>query len=288
MRGKLPFIVIVGCLIVLGRAPGAELGLRAPRAATAPERPAPKVVGFAPIDDVQMYYEVHGTGDPILFIHGGGGSTDGSWPKEYASQLSRQFMVIMADSRGHGHSTEGAGPITFGRIAADAVRLLDHLGLRRAHVVGHSAGALACLHLLVDFPDRVRTATLLAGLYHVDNYRPQAYADLKRELERVMRGEQRESRLASRPLSVLKKLQSAWLTGPYFTLRVLETIDRPTLIVTAGQDTFFPPAVGKEMHAHIQGSELLNFPDATHRVQVTNAKQLIPAIRDFIARRDPQ
>jgi pimeloyl-ACP methyl ester carboxylesterase len=288
MRRKLLFLVIVGCLLVLRRVPGTELGLEDPRAATTPERPVPKVVGFAPIGDVQMYYEVQGTGDPILFIHGGGGSTDGSWPKEYAGHLSRHFMVIMADSRGHGHSTDGAGPITFGRIASDAVRLLDHLGVRRAHVVGHSAGALAGLYLLVDFPDRVRTATLLAGLYHVDNYRPEAYAGLKRELERLLRGEKFESRLASRPISVLKKLQSAWLTGPFFTLRVLETIDRPTLIVTAGQDTFFPPTVGKQMHAHIKGSELLAFPDATHRVQVTNAKELIPAIRDFIARRDPR
>lgn len=57
------------------------------------------------------------------------------------------------------------------------------------------------------------------------------------------------------------------------------------MIVTAGQDHFFAPAVGEEMHAHIKGSELINFPEATHRVQVTNSKELIPAIRDFIARR---
>jgi pimeloyl-ACP methyl ester carboxylesterase len=66
---------------------------------------------------------------------------------------------------------------------------------------------------------------------------------------------------------------------------LLETISRPALIVTAGQDHFFAPAVGEEMHAHIKGSELINFPEATHRVQVTNSKELIPAIRDFIARR---
>jgi pimeloyl-ACP methyl ester carboxylesterase len=94
-----------------------------------------------------------------------------------------------------------------------------------------------------------------------------------------------ESRLASRPPSVLKKLQSAWLAGPSFTPRVLETISRPALIVTAGQDSFFATRVGEEMHAHIKGSELISFPEATHRVQVNNSKELIPAIRDFIARR---
>ena len=87
-------------------------------------------------------------------------------------------MVTIADSRGQGNSTDGAGPITFGRVAFDAVRLLDHLGITRAHVVGHSSGAIAGLHLLVDFPDRVKTVTLLGGAYHVDNSRPEAYAGM--------------------------------------------------------------------------------------------------------------
>lgn len=278
-------LTIAGCL---GAPPGAaplESSLQAPPVAAAPEKPRPRVVGFAPIGDVQMYYEIHGTGAPILFIHGGGGSVYSSWPKEYADDLSRHFMVILADSRGHGNSTDGAGPITFGRVAADALRLLDHLGIAQAHVVGHSAGAIAGLHLLVDHPDRVRTATLMAGPYHVDNYRPPAYADLRRELEALIRGDKIESRLASKPVAVLKKLQSAWLAGPSFTLRQLATISRPTLIVTAGQDIFFAPAVGEEMRAHIEGSELIHYPEATHRVQVTNSKELVPAIRDFIARR---
>lgn len=66
---------------------------------------------------------------------------------------------------------------------------------------------------------------------------------------------------------------------------MLEAISRPTLIVTAGRDVFFKPTVGAAMQAHIKGSELINLPEATHRVQVTNSKELIPAIRDFIARR---
>jgi pimeloyl-ACP methyl ester carboxylesterase len=278
----LVFLATAGCLVAPSGAAFAASG-HAPSAAATAERPIPKVVGFAPIGDVRMYYEIHGAGDPILFIHGGGGSVQGSWPPEYREVLSRHFMVILADSRGHGNTADGAGPITFGRLAADAVRLLDHLGIAQAHVVGHSAGAIAALHLLVDHPDRVRTATLLAGPYHVDNYRPAAYADLRRELEALIRGERIESRLASKPVPVLKKLQSAWLAGPSFTTRQLATITRPTLIVTAGRDVFFEPAVGEEMRAHIPGSELLHYPEATHRVQATHSRELVPAIRDFIA-----
>jgi pimeloyl-ACP methyl ester carboxylesterase len=281
---RVRYLMIAGCLMA-SPAAALEASRPAPPAADALERPRPRIVGFAPIGDVQMYYEIHGAGEPLLFIHGGGGSVHTSWPREYTDELSREFMVIVADSRGHGNTADGAGPITFGRLAADAVRLLDHLGIGRAHVVGHSAGAIAGLHLLLDHPERVRTATLLAGAYHVDNYRPAAYADLKRELEALIRGDTIESRLASKPVGVLRKLESAWLAGPSFTFRQLATISRPTLIVTAGRDIFFEPAVGEDMRAHIPASELLHYPEATHRMQATHSRELVKAIRDFIARR---
>lgn len=243
------------------------------------------VTGFAPVGDTRLYYEVRGAGDPILLLHGGGGSSERSWPKEYDA-LARDFMVIKMDSRGHGRSSDGAGPLTYGRLAADVVRILDHLNLPRAHVVGHSMGAITALHLLVDYPDRIRTATLLAGTYHVDTYNPEAYAAMKRELERLLGGEKLDSRWATTPLPVLRKLHDSLLTGPTLTLRVLQTIRRPALIVMAGKDDFFAPAIGDQMRANIKDSELIHYPAATHRVQVTNSPELIPAIRAFITRRD--
>ena len=245
---------------------------------------APAVSGFAPLGDVRMYYEVHGEGPPILFLHGGGGSTT-SWPVDYVDGLSRNFRVILAEFRGHGRTADGTGPITYGRLTHDVVGLLDHLRIERAHIVGHSVGAIVGLHLLVDFPDRVDTAALLAGAYNVDNYELAAHAAMMRDVDALIRGEKIENWLASRPVPVLKKLRTALMTQPTFTLPLLETIDRPTLIVAAGGDTFFAPAVARQMHAHIRNSELLVFPDATHRVQVTNARELVPAIRDWILRR---
>jgi pimeloyl-ACP methyl ester carboxylesterase len=240
--------------------------------------------GYAPAGDTRLYYEVRGAGDPILLLHGGGGSVERSWPKEYDA-LGRDFMLIKVDSRGHGRSSDGAGPLTYGRLAADVVRLLDHLGLPRAHVVGHSMGAITALHLLIDYPDRMRTATLLAGTYHVDTYNAPAYAAMKLELDRILRGEKLDSRWAIMPLPVLQKLHDSLLTGPTLTLRMLQTIRRPVLIVTAGKDDFFAPAIGDQMHANIKDSELIHYPAATHRVQVTNSSELIPAIHHFIARR---
>jgi pimeloyl-ACP methyl ester carboxylesterase len=266
--------IILSVLALLVAAP-----MAAPLPAQAP------ITGFAPVGDTALYYEFRGSGDPILFLHGGGGSAERSWPKEYDA-LARDFMVIKMDSRGHGRSPDGAGPLTYGRLTGDVVRLLDHLKLPRAHVVGHSMGAITALHLLVDYPDRVRTATLLAGTYHVDTYNPQTYAAMKLELDRLLRGEKFESRWAITPLPVLRKLQDSLLTGPTLTLRVLRTIRRPALIVMAGKDDFFAPAIGDEMKASIPDAEVIHYPAATHRVQVTNANEIITALRSFISRRD--
>ena len=276
-------LALVGCLAALGVARGPVTDVDARAQAAPPTRPF--VSGFAPVGDVQLYYEIYGSGEPILFVHGGGGSIAGSWPPDYVADLSRDFRVILADSRGHGRTADGPGPLTYGRLTFDVVRLLDHLGIDRAHVVGHSMGAITGLHLLVDFPDRVRTATLLAGAYHVRNYDPEAFEGMTRELDAVIRGENATSRWASKPVKVLKKLRASLLNGPTFSLQALETIDRPTLIVAAGRDTFFAPSVAEEMHAHIKGSELIVYPEATHRVQVTNVKDLVPAIREFVTRR---
>jgi pimeloyl-ACP methyl ester carboxylesterase len=278
-------LLLAWCLVTVRVGSGMGTGQQNLPASATPGTGPTAVSGFAPVGDAQLYYEIHGAGEPILFVHGGGGSIAGSWPSDYVTELSHDFRVILADSRGHGRTADGTGPITYGRLTFDAVRLLDHLGIDRAHVVGHSMGAITGLHLLVDFPDRVRTVTLLAGAYHVDNYRSEAYADMKRELDAAIRGETLKSRWASRPVSVLKKLRDSLLNGPTFTLSQLATIDRPTLIVAAGQDTFFAPSIAREMHGQIQGSELIIFPDATHRVQMTNVKELVPAIRDFITRR---
>lgn len=159
----------------------------------APQPPAavPHITGYAPVGGAMMYYEVHGTGEPILFIHGGGGSLELWRNGGYIEELSKDHMVIVADSRGQGRSSEGPGPITYGRVGYDAIRLLDHLGIQRAHFVGHSSGGVAILHLLIDYSERIITATVSGVIYHVDNYRPEAYQAMKRQLEERLRAAER-------------------------------------------------------------------------------------------------
>src|SRR5262245_42949024 len=93
---------------------------------------------------VQIRYVDQGSGEPVLLIHGYTLSIETNWiePRIFQS-LAKDHRVIAFDLRGHGKSGKPYDPTSYGReMEQDAIRLLDHLGIRRAHVVGYSLGAI--------------------------------------------------------------------------------------------------------------------------------------------------
>src|SRR5512138_3562067 len=147
-------------------------------------------------DGVRIRFIDQGTGEPIVLLHGLGGSVE-SWSTVGILQdLSRDHRVIAFDARGHGKSDKPHDPRQYGRqMALDVVRLLDHLGIPRAHVVGYSLGGMLTSQLLTLRPDRFITATLIArgGRFGVS---PEA----KREMEQQAR--EVEAECVSRSLIV--------------------------------------------------------------------------------------
>ena len=134
-------------------------------------------------DGVRIRYVEQGTGEPIVLLHGLGGSVE-SWSTVGILQdLARDHRVIAFDARGHGKSDKPHDPKQYGRqMALDVVRLLDHLGIPRAHVVGYSLGGMLTSQLLTLRPDRFITATLVAG-----GGRFGVSPDEKREMEQQAR-----------------------------------------------------------------------------------------------------
>jgi pimeloyl-ACP methyl ester carboxylesterase len=113
---------------------------------------------------VRIRYVEQGEGAPVVLIHGYTGTLERHWmnPGVFAD-LSRDHRVIAFDCRGHGKSGKPHDPAAYGaQMAQDVVRLLDHLALPRAHVVGYSMGAIVAGHLLTTNSDRFITAALVA------------------------------------------------------------------------------------------------------------------------------
>jgi pimeloyl-ACP methyl ester carboxylesterase len=123
---------------------------------------------------VRIRYVEQGNGAPVVLIHGYTASIEANWSEPGVfSNLSRDHRVIAFDLRGHGKSGKPHEPSAYGReMVRDAVRLLDHLRLQRAHIVGYSLGAIITAKLLTTDPDRFLTATL-GGHSGYRNWRPQ-------------------------------------------------------------------------------------------------------------------
>ena len=116
---------------------------------------------FFDSNGVRIRYVDEGTGEPVVLLHGNGGRLDVWRDYGVAANLVRDYRVIAFDARGHGRSGKPYDPAAYGpEMGLDAVRLLDHLGITRAHIVGYSMGAVTVAKLLTTHPGRFITATL--------------------------------------------------------------------------------------------------------------------------------
>jgi pimeloyl-ACP methyl ester carboxylesterase len=113
-------------------------------------------------DGVKIHYQVWGNGDPVVLVHGFTASIDTNWVRPgIVPALAKEFKVIALDLRGHGKSDKPHDPAAYGdQMARDVVRLLDHLDVEKAHVVGYSLGGFITLKLLTLHPERFQSATL--------------------------------------------------------------------------------------------------------------------------------
>jgi pimeloyl-ACP methyl ester carboxylesterase len=132
--------------------------------AQTPPRPVP-ADRFFDSNGMKIRFVEQGQGDPIVLIHGYTGTVERHWINNgIFADLAKDHRVIALDCRGHGKSDKPHDPDAYrGEMAKDIVRLLDHLQIRRAHIVGFSMGAYITGQLLASVPERFMTATLAGG-----------------------------------------------------------------------------------------------------------------------------
>ena len=160
---------LVGAVAILACANSAPS--RAADAAVAPASAAPTLTTapdqFFTSDGARVRYREAGRGDAVVLIHGLTRSLV-DWVG-VGDSLALDHRIIAFDLRGYGNSTRFRNPSDFGsKMADDVVRLLDHLHVTRAHLVGHSLGAAIAADVAVRYPDRVASASLVAGPFRQD------------------------------------------------------------------------------------------------------------------------
>ncbi|TMC86300.1 MAG: alpha/beta hydrolase, partial [Chloroflexi bacterium] len=134
---------------------------------------------YAKVNGINLYYETHGTGRPLILLHGGLMSGEMFGP--VLSQLSERPQVIAPDLQGHGRTADIDRPIDVRLMADDIAGLIDHLGLEKPDVVGYSLGGGVALHTAAKYPAKIRRLVAASA-----NIRPDAiYAEMRAQQGQV-------------------------------------------------------------------------------------------------------
>ncbi|WP_187290225.1 alpha/beta fold hydrolase [Terriglobus saanensis] len=220
--------------------------------------PSPATSGTFTHNGVRLYYEVYGAGEPLLLVHGNGGSI-----ADFKAQITffrARYKVIAMDSRDQGRSANSPGPINYEKMTSDLAALLDYLHTGPVNVLGWSDGAIEALELGMDHPEKVKKIAAMAANLDPDGAVPEIVAMVKQSIASAPTSV-KESPEGKRELKVAQML----LDEPHISVASLEKITAPTLILASDHDLIRDEHTLTIYH-HIPNGELVIFPNATHLV----------------------
>jgi pimeloyl-ACP methyl ester carboxylesterase len=243
-------------------------------------------------DGVKIYYEVHGSGPPLILTHGYS-STSAMWNGQIEA-LSKQHQLILWDMRGHGQSDYPADPAAYSEAltVADIAALLDEVGAAKAIVGGLSLGGYMSLAFYRAHPERVSALLIVdtgPGFKKDDarevwNERARATADrFDREgLDALKSASRERSTVSHRDASGLARAARGMLTQrDAKVIEVLPEIKVPSLVVVGADDTPFL-AASDYMAAKIPGARKAVIPAAGHAVNIDQPQAFIEAVLPFL------
>jgi pimeloyl-ACP methyl ester carboxylesterase len=261
-------------------------------------------------DGAELEYEVSGRGEPAVFIHGAF-IADTFRPLLAEPSLAGHYRLILYHRRGYAGSSRASEPVSVAQQAADCRALLHHLGVERAHVVGHSYGGIVALQLALDAPSVAHSLALLepglmvgAGAQGyreslargVERYReagPEVVVDeflqgrwpgYRATLDRVLPGAFAQA--VADAVTWFERDASGQL-GWHFGEAEVRRIGQPTLSVLGGESDALGPRFGEthrlllEWLPHAEGFVL---PGATHFMQIENPRGVAEVLAAFWAR----
>lgn len=255
-----------------------------------------KSAGRASVDDIDIYYNSYGEGEPLLMLHGGFAYAE-TWLGQVPA-LAGGHHVITPDSRGHGRTGLGERHLTYRRMAEDFAAFIGRLDLGPVHLVGWSDGGCASIAMALQRPELVRSITLIGTPYNTENYTLEAKLLLQDFLHprslatRLYRLFFKLSHrfLSSEPASwgrFLDAMTWLWTELPDFTLEDLGRITTPVMVVACDRDEFLSPTedplqVFKETAAAIPNARMSIIRGGTHMAPLVQARALNEALLGFL------
>lgn len=249
-----------------------------------PPMPAAVEAGTLPVNGIEMYRAVYGPegGTPVLLIHGGLGHAD-LW-SAIVTDLMADHRVIVADTRGHGRSSNDGSAFTYDLLGQDYLALMDAMGVEKVHLVGWSDGANIGYVISQTAPERLASHFAHAGNVTLEGIDPSVNEDaVFGSYVGMMAADY--AKMSPTPDgfdAFLGAISMMWGSSKPGGLEALPGITVPTLVVQSQYDEAILMSHAEEIAAGIPGASLQVLPDVSHFASFQAPAEYAAAIRAFI------
>lgn len=148
--------------LILATAPSSAASARA-------QKPTSATTGYAPVNGLKMYYEIHGSGDPVVLLHGSFMTITNNWT-HWIGELSKTRKVIAVEMQGHGRTADINRDFSHEYLADDIAALLDHLKIKEADLIGYSMGGSVAMQVAIRHPEKVRKVVSISAVFRHDGW----------------------------------------------------------------------------------------------------------------------
>lgn len=254
--------------------------------------------GYAPVNGLNVYYEIHGSGGhPLVLLHGGLSATGTSFGKLLPG-LAQTRQVIAVEQQGHGHTADSDRPLTYEQMASDTIALLAYTGVENADFFGYSVGGGVAMEIAIRHPELVRKLVVATPISHPDGFQPGVLAGIETITPDILAGtpfQEEYARTAPHPedwptlIAKTKQLDREFVG---WSSEAIASIKAPTLLIAGDADIVRPEHIVELFrllgggvpgdNVGLPDSQLAVLPGTTHITLVERADLLLSIIPAFL------
>jgi len=262
--------------------------------ASAQETPT---TGYAPVNGVKMYYEVHGSGEPVVLLHGAFMTITNNWTG-WIGELSKTRKVIAVEMQGHGRTADIDRDFSSENLADDVAALLDHLKILRADLIGYSMGGGVAMQCAIRHPEKVRKVVSISAAFRRDGWVKEALDSIPKLTPEAFKGSPIETeykKLSPTPdefPNFVKRLLATQLKPSDIGADKLKATEAPMFFIHGDADGVRLDHIaemfrlkGGEIHGDMRRrseSRLAILPNTTHVTLMQRMPIIVPMVNDFL------
>jgi pimeloyl-ACP methyl ester carboxylesterase len=264
---------------------------------TASEHAATQHGQYIRANGLDIYYQEHGQGRPLLLIHGGTATAE-SW-QPYLAAFAAHYRVITPDSRGHGHTANPLGRMSYRLLADDMAALVQALALDKPLICGYSDGGQVALEIGMRYPALPQALVIGAAWFKFsESYRTWLRSVVGDEHTPYMDIAQferdypdwaawlQQTHGPDRWQTLLQQIKPMWAAPLNYTPEDFARVVAPTLVLVGDRDQLIPVEEAWEMYRLLPRAELAVVPGCDHLAFDARVDLFQPLILDFLLRRD--